>query len=191
MKPQTAMRRFPELASLLEGADHIDMKTAVCPATLREFIVSMLAYQPGWVTLLYGVRAGLARILGMRQRGLPRAARLQPEDLPMQPGAKAGFFSVRMAQDEHYWVAEAADSPLSAAVGVVVDSLAHGQRQFFVLTIVHYRSWTGPVYFNIIRPFHHLVVGGMVRAGAKSYLRPEGVRYRATGRDSKDGFHGE
>ena len=62
----------------------------------------MLAYQPGWVTLLFGLRAGVARTFGMRQRGLPRAARLRPQDLPMQPRAKAGRFSVLMAEDEHY-----------------------------------------------------------------------------------------
>ena len=32
--------------------------------------------------------------------------------------------------------------------------------------IVDYRHWTGPVYFNVIRPFHHLVVAAMLRSAA-------------------------
>ena len=36
------------------------------------------------------------------------------------------------------------------------------------LTVVHYKHWTGPVYFNVIRPFHHLVVRQMARAGTKA-----------------------
>ena len=65
-------------------------------------------------------------------------------------------------------MAAAVDSPLSAAFGVMVAPLANGRRHFSVLTIVSYRGWTGPVYFNVIRPFHDLVVGGMVRAGTRA-----------------------
>ncbi|WP_422698682.1 DUF2867 domain-containing protein [Desulfosarcina cetonica] len=32
---------------------------------------------------------------------------------------------------------------------------------------MRYRNWTGPVYFNLIRPFHHLVVREMMKAGAR------------------------
>jgi len=33
---------------------------------------------------------------------------------------------------------------------------------------VHYRSWAGPVYFNTIRPFHHIVVGSMMKHASKA-----------------------
>jgi hypothetical protein len=36
-----------------------------------------------------------------------------------------------------------------------------------VVTIVHYKHWTGRLYFNVIRPVHHFVVSGMARAGAR------------------------
>jgi hypothetical protein len=49
---------------------------------------------------------------------------------------------------------------------VVVEPLTMGNR-FLVVTIVHYRHWTGPVYFNVIRPFHHIVVWQMMKAGAR------------------------
>ncbi|XXF76233.1 DUF2867 domain-containing protein [Myxococcaceae bacterium GXIMD 01537] len=41
------------------------------------------------------------------------------------------------------------------------------RRRFHVATIVRYRRWAGPVYFNVIRPFHHLVVRGMLRHAAR------------------------
>lgn len=31
------------------------------------------------------------------------------------------------------------------------------------ITTVYYKHWTGPVYFNLIRPFHHLVVSRMAQ----------------------------
>ncbi|MGE6761631.1 DUF2867 domain-containing protein [Corallococcus interemptor] len=36
----------------------------------------------------------------------------------------------------------------------------------------HYRNWAGPVYFNVIRPFHHLVVARMARHGALAVRPP-------------------
>jgi len=44
--------------------------------------------------------------------------------------------------------------------------VANGLIRYYIVTIVHYLHWTGPVYFNLIRPFHHLVVARMARAGA-------------------------
>ena len=73
-----------------------------------------------------------------------------------------------MAREEHYWIAEAKDTHLNAILGVVVESLPEQQQKLFhVVTIVFYRNWAGPVYFNVIRPFHHLVVGGMAMAGVR------------------------
>lgn len=156
---------IPELAPLLKDADHIDVKTATGTMSMRQFLASMLSYQPGWVTFLFGVRAVFVRFLGMHQRGLPRATSMKPEDIPMKPGSNARFFKICMAAEEHYWVAETDDSHLKAALGVVVEPLSNQQRRFHVLTVVHYHNWAGSVYFNIIRPFHHLVVGRMVKAG--------------------------
>jgi hypothetical protein len=45
------------------------------------------------------------------------------------------------------------------------------KRRFHVVTIVHYNNLAGPVYFNVIRPFHHLVVKQMARRGAHGQRR--------------------
>jgi Protein of unknown function (DUF2867) len=161
------IQQIPELEPVLRGADHIDIKTTTGSLTMREFIVGMMSHQPGWVTWLFGVRAIFVRFLGMRQRGLPRPRKLSPQDVPMTPGSKASFFIIRMAQEERYWVAEADDSHLKGALVVVVEPLQGNLKRFHVVTVVHYRNWAGPVYFNVIRPFHHIVVGGMVRAGSR------------------------
>lgn len=151
-----------------EGADHVDVKTVESEASLRVFLAGLLSYQPAWVTALYGVRAVFVRLLGMRQHGLPRAERVRPEDVSLVPGTAAGFFTVRHAEEERVWVVSAADTHLEATLAVVMEPEPTGgpRRRFHVVTLVHYRKWTGPVYFNVIRPFHHLVVGGMARSAA-------------------------
>ncbi|MCY1016680.1 DUF2867 domain-containing protein [Pyxidicoccus sp. MSG2] len=161
--------RLPEvLRPFAQGADHVDVKTVESEATLREFLAGLMSYQPAWVTALYGVRAVFVRLLGMRQHGLPRPQHLRPEDIPMTPGSAAAFFTVRHAEEEHVWVVAVADKHLEATLAVVVEPEPTGgpRRRFHVVTLVHYRNWAGPVYFNVIRPFHHLVVGGMARKAA-------------------------
>jgi hypothetical protein len=156
---------LPALAPVLAGADHVDVKTAAGDVTLRQFLAAMLTYQPRWITALYHVRRVFVRFLGMRQAGVPRPPRLRPEDVPMLPGSRAATFTVRLAEEDHYWVAEATGTHLTAALAVVAHPLSPTRRRFEVVTVVHYHSWAGPVYFTVIRPFHHLVVGSMVRAG--------------------------
>jgi len=166
------IRRSPELASLLDHADHVDVKTVIGSVDLRTFLANMLSYQPDWVTVLYGVRAIFVRFLGMRQHGIPRrqdSQYLTPENIPMQEGQPAAFFKIRMAREEHYWIAEVKDKHLNALLGVVVEPLPDQQKRFHVVTVVYYRNWAGPVYFNVIRPFHHLVVGGMAMAGVRNH----------------------
>ncbi|AGC42558.1 hypothetical protein MYSTI_01210 [Myxococcus stipitatus DSM 14675] len=165
-------RPAPEQAPLgiprvfVEGADHIDVKTVESEASLREFVAGLMSYQPVWLTALFVVRAVFVRFLGLRQERLPRLAPLRAETVPMTPGAKASFFTVRHAEEERTWVAGAADSHLDAILAVTMESAPERPRRFHVVTLVHYRNWAGPVYFNVIRPFHHLVVGAMARAAA-------------------------
>jgi hypothetical protein len=91
---------------------------------------------------------------------------LQAEDVSFVAGDEVTFFTVRLAKEEKYWVGETPeDKHLRAYFGVVVEPVAENRRRFHVVTIVHYKHWTGPVYFNLIRPFHHLVVSRMARAG--------------------------
>src|SRR5207253_647776 len=101
------------------------------------------------------------RFLGMRQEAIPQSPSFRTETIPMLPGERASFFTVETALEDQYWVATADDSHLKAALGVVVEPLQDGLKRFHVITVVHYHNWAGPVYFNVIRPFHHLVVGGM------------------------------
>lgn len=165
------IRQFPELASYLEDADHVDVKTVEGIVTLREFAAAMLSYQPGWLTFLYGVRAGFVRLLGMKQEGIPRPPHIDPAELPMSPGEMAHFFEVQQAEEDRFWIVGADDKHLSAWLAIVAEPLEGALKRFHVATIVKYNHWTGPVYFTVIKPFHHLIVLAMVRRGVKSSPR--------------------
>ena len=161
--------QIPEISQLFKGSNHIDVKTVEGQTSLRRFIAAMLSYYPRWILFLYRIRAILVKLLGLYRHPAPEALpELGPEDVSFAVGEAVTFFTVRMAKEKHYWVGETPeDKHLRAYFCVAVQSLGDHRKRFHVATIVHYKHWTGPIYFNLIRPFHHLVVGRMMRAGVQ------------------------
>jgi hypothetical protein len=163
------IEQIPQIAQLLKGSDYIDVKTVEGQTSLRQFIASMLSYYPGWIVFLYHIRGILVKLLGLVKHPAPEAPpKLGPQDVSFVVGETVTFFTVRLAEEKHYWVGETLeDKHLSAYFVVVVEPMENRRKRFHVATIVYYKHWTGPVYFNLIRPFHHLVVGRMMRAGVQ------------------------
>jgi hypothetical protein len=164
------LARYPEIQIYLSQADHLDVKSIETRTRLRPFIAGMLAYHPWWIRALYRFREVLVYMLGLEKHEMPdRRSSLAPQSLPFTPGGTALFFTVKCAREEHYWVAQTPpDKHLTAFLGVTAEPLASGAVRFNVFTAVRYLHWTGPVYFNLIRPFHHLVVWRMMKAGSKA-----------------------
>ncbi|MFF4988918.1 DUF2867 domain-containing protein [Streptosporangium saharense] len=153
---------LPGLRALAEGADHLDVKTVEGRASLEEFLGGMLAWRPGWLRFLYRVRGGFVRLLGMRQNGNPAEGRASAGKDAFVLGARVPPFTVVEADRDRYVAVAVAESHLTAHLVVVAEP-----GRFHVATVVHYHRWTGPVYFAVIRPFHHLVVRAMARAGVR------------------------
>ena len=55
------------------------------------------------------------------------------------------------------------DNHLKAYFGIAREPVTDSVNRFYVITTVYYKHWTGPVYFNLIRPFLHLVVSRLAR----------------------------
>jgi hypothetical protein len=153
--------RFPALTGVLAGANHVDVHAVQSDLGLREFIAEMMNYHPRWLRMLYRVRKFFVALLGMRQDGIPASPGWRAEAVPMRAGQAASFFTVRAAEEDRLWIVDAEERHLRATLCVVREA-----GLFSLVTIVHYRHWTGPIYFNVIRPFHHLVLARMARAGA-------------------------
>lgn len=154
------------VARLANGAHYLEDKVGVGTISLREFVVRFLSYKPGWMKVLWRVRVGLLRVLGQGERDIPQEASFTERTLPVEPGQKAEFFTVVDSDGETYWFAEANESHLGGVIGVVVEpgEESGGIKRFHLITIVRYNNWAGPLYFNLIRPFHHLVVNCFMRS---------------------------
>jgi hypothetical protein len=167
------IQSIPELQPYLLHANHIDVKTVKGEGTMREFLAGMFSYSPGWMNFLYHIRGWFVRLLGMKQESVPEFPELRPEDVCMTPGEKMAFFTVEVAS-EQFWLAGIVDTHLTANLGVVKEEIKNGCFRFHVITIVHYLKWTGIVYFNVIRPFHHLVVAQMANS-ATNYAKAKAL----------------
>lgn len=167
---------LPAAQHLLEGADHFDEKVIEGDVTLREFIAGCASYYPWWIQARYRVRAVFVRLLGMRQPRMPEF-QVTPDAVSFAPGERVAFFTVQAGTTEQVWIGGVTDDHLSAYLIIAVQPLAAETKRFHVGTIVHYNNWAGPVYFTFVRPFHHLVVWNMMKAGAgdKGVLLGDGV----------------
>lgn len=164
---EALLARAPELSDLLATADHVDVKTVIAPGTLQAFVCALLGWQPHGTRWLFEARAVLARVLRLEHPRVPMTPVPESGSLALVPGTVVAFFTVRDAVDDRYVVLEAVDNHLSAYLAVVASPTTGGPRRFDVVTVVRYHRWAGPVYFNLIRPFHHLVVAGMARTAAR------------------------
>lgn len=171
----TFIQTYHPLQTFTRQANHVDSKKGVVPVpatdlTLRQFIVGAMNYSPAWLKFLYHVRGWFVPLLGLHQEGIPQFAPLTPAELPMTAGGQCQIFTVSAAAEGAHWIAAATDKHLTAYLGVVQERLPDQQTQFHMVTVVHYHHWTGPVYFNVIRPFHHLVVQKMLEAGLRAVV---------------------
>jgi len=161
------IRRLDEIEEYFAKADFTDVKVFEGCTSLRKFIASMLSYYPWWIVQLYRIRKILAAVFGLVKHEYPEELpNLRPEDVSFIPGENVTFFTVRCAREDHYWISETPDDKhLRAYFGVVQETVSNTSRRFYVITTVFYKHWTGPVYFDLIRPFHHLVVSRMANHG--------------------------
>ncbi|SMB88847.1 DUF2867 domain-containing protein [Deinococcus hopiensis] len=156
------VRLPPQLLQAVASADHTDALTTESDVDLLPFIQRMLSFQPGWIQALYRVRVLVLRVLGHRTGVPPQGA--VPEQMPTQPGQRAAFFFVEEA-GETYWTARASEAHLTARLAVLQSPGQTRRHLYRVVTVVHFHSMAGRVYFALIQPFHFLVVRAMMRHG--------------------------
>ena len=157
---------LPELDDLLPIVDVIDVKTARGAVSLREFTAGALGHGPLWIKALFGVRILLAWALRL-ETAVPDSFRLRPETVSFSPGDPASFFTVVRGEEDHYLLLKVSDNHLVAWLAIITDN---GQpAEFKVVTLVKYLRPVGRFYYNLIRPFHHLVLLSMCRAGETSF----------------------
>jgi NADH dehydrogenase len=167
--PTTLAPMYPEVERFTMSADHVDAVGAGGSLSLREGISNALSWQPAWLKLLFLARGGLARVMRLEHPSSLPDRGLRPEDVSFRSGDRLGFFTISAGMEDAFIVLTAEDTHLIAHLILEVEP--EGRElgyQFRITTAVHYRRWTGPLYYNVIRPFHHVIMRRMVSAALTS-----------------------
>ncbi len=144
----------PEVTALTRGANHLDVKAFTSARPLAELVPAMLGRRPRALRALFAIRNAAVRVLGLR-----------PVHAVASDSASVGPFRVQLARED-LWVGGIDDAHLSAWLCVLREPRAGAAPRIHLGTIVRYNDWRGPLYFNVIRPFHHLLVGALARSVA-------------------------
>jgi hypothetical protein len=158
------LKHIPEIKTLFRAADYVGIKTVDTDLSLERFLIRIFSYRPALIRLLYRLRAPLVRLLGFKQDPMPDLDEWIPAEFPMFPCGQVWFFTVQQVQKELFWIAGCPrDRHLDAEIAVVVRPLAGKLKRFYLITVVRYKHWTGPVYFALIRLFNLFLINRMAR----------------------------
>lgn len=157
-----------EIERFTRPAHHLDAVSAYASVSLRECISNALSWQPTWLKILFLARGGLARLMRLEHPSSRPGRPLRPEEISFHPGDRLAFFTVSAGKEDAFLVLTAEDTHLVGHLIVEVDPTDTGiERRFRIITAVQYRRWTGMLYFNIIRPFHHIIMYRMIAAASR------------------------
>ena len=90
---------------------------------------------------------------------------MMSEEIDLSPGASLGGFRVFQRVEEEILIGED-DRHLDFRVSVLRKT-ENECSWVIISTVVRYNNWLGKVYFNLIRPFHKLIVPAVMRRGIK------------------------
>ena len=158
-----------ELDDLIPVMDEIDVKTARGDVTLREFVAGALSHSPLWVKGLFAIRIAVATVLRLETATVPDSRKLRPETVSFTPGEKDAFFTVLRGEEDRYLLLKISDNHLIGYLAFITDN--ERPAKFQVVTLVQFLRPAGRFYYNLIRPFHHVVLLSMCRAGETSHAR--------------------
>ena len=124
-----------------------------------DLMVRFWTDMPRWVNTLFKLRNFLVRFVGLKGA---KGNNLDEFENCIRNGGSYRFVEM-LAKDERETVMLMKDKHLDAYMSVRVSD----SRNVHVNTLVKYNNRLGRVYFFVIRPFHGLVVRGVLKRAVK------------------------
>ena len=163
---------LPPLASTIRQSlprvHFLDAFALPLPGRLTATEVARAVFQqaPAWVVGLMRLRNAVVRRLGLRSTAAAAAAGPRPATGPLRPGDWLGPFQTFSVTPTEV-ILGLDDRHLDFRVSVLVEPAADGQATGWVSTVVRFHNLFGRLYFALVRPFHALVVPGLLRTGQR------------------------
>jgi hypothetical protein len=105
----------------------------------------------------------VASVLRLETTGIPETRKLRSETVSFTPGEKDAFFTVVRGEEDRYLLLKISDNHLDGYLAFFTDN--ERPATFKVVTLIQFLRPAGRFYYNLIRPFHHVILLSMCRAG--------------------------
>ena len=119
---------------------------------------------PRWFVSLMVLRNLLVSAFGLKT-GLGGAPLEPAREVRFELGARDCYFTLIDRTDEELVMGEG-DKHLDFRVSTKKKYSPEGVTVFELTTVVWYNNWLGPIYFNVVKPFHRLLIRRMVERAA-------------------------
>lgn len=140
----------------IEKIDYVDafkVRLSDTNQNVEELYIAIFNHAPKWVSVLMKVRNKIVSIFGLDTGDGSK----QTEIKSLTIGDKHGVFKIFDIQPSEI-IAGEDDKHLDFRVSILKDD-----GYLILSTLVHYNSSFGKFYFFIVKPFHKLVVKGMLK----------------------------
>lgn len=130
------------------------------------FCKAVFASIPNWSIALFKLRNALVKPFGLSGGDILQAFE-QGKNSDCRPGSKLGFFSIILKSDSEL-VTYDEDKHLNFTVNFIIEENQE-MLKFTLITIVKFNNKGGNFYFSLIKPFHKLIVKGIMNNVKRYY----------------------
>ncbi len=155
-----------ELLKTIDYTDCFEGKVNVSPAPdLKEIVYQFMSNWPAWAKALFVIRNMMVWPFGLIENGENIFTMPEP-DIKWTPDGHVGFFSIAELS-ENELVLYASAKHLDACL-IFTRDITGSTTKIAVKTDVLYNNTMGWWYFNLIKPFHVLIVITQIKRTIKS-----------------------
>lgn len=166
------------LDSLLKQypSDYLDSYSAkVSLQNIQSIDVVKAFFQssPKWIDHLFHLRNRIVRIFGLKTGDEPHSRQELLDNFNGQPGEVLGLFRVYQAYEQEMILGED-DRHLNFKISFHILNMENStfcESELTFTTIVEFHNAMGKFYFWVIKPFHKIIVGSMLRSTIRELER--------------------
>jgi hypothetical protein len=142
----------------VDYSDIFSVQTKKQNLDIEEVITAFFSTTPKWIDYLFELRHNIVALLGLKTN----SNTIIEFNYPLQAGEKIGFFEIFEVSETEIILGEN-DTHLDFRVLVRIEK----ENQISVETLVEFKNFFGKTYFQIIKPFHKLIVASMLKGMLK------------------------
>jgi hypothetical protein len=131
---------------------------------------------PVWVRLLFWLRDILVKPLGLKGSDRTDHSTFKKNFTRMVKTSGSYKMINILAKSDNETVIQLTDKHLTAELSCCAENITDEYMKIKIITLVHYHNVSGKIYFNIIKPFHIIILKTVLKRSVKIILSMSRLR---------------